>query len=143
MPTEILFWLLIFVALAVTELATMQLVSIWFAAGALGALVMSAVGFSLWVQAIVFVVISAILLIFTRPILQKLLHKTPIPTNSELDIGKSALVVENIDNIKLTGRVNLNGVDWTARSSSNEVIREGETVVVDKIDGSKVFVSVE
>lgn len=139
----VIFWGCVFAVLAITELSTMQLVSIWFAAGALVSMVLAALGFPIMVQAVVFIAVSALLLAVTRPILKKLLHKTPIPTNSELDIGKTALVVENIDNTKMTGRVTLNGVDWAARSTGDEVISEGETVIVDKIDGAKVFVSVE
>lgn len=143
MPNLVVFWLIIFVVLVIVEFSTMQLFSIWFAVGALAALLAGTLGLSPLGQIIVFILASAVLLAFTRPILQKVLRKAPIPTNSELDVGKNALVIESINNEKLTGRVNLNGVEWSARSSGEEVIPTGQTVVVDKIDGAKLFVSSE
>lgn len=143
MTGEVLFWLIAFIALVVVEFASLQLMSIWFAAGAFVAMILSACGFSLMTQTIVFVIVSALLLACTRPFLKKFLRKPSIPTNSELDLGKSALVIESIDNTKMTGRVTLNGVDWTAISTESKIIDEGETVIVDKVDGTKLYVSVE
>lgn len=143
MTGEIILWLVLFIVLVVAELSTLQLISVWFALGSLGALIAAACGASFWIQILVFVVISTLFLILTRPILKKFIFKQPVPTNSELDIGKTAKVIEAIDNLKLTGRVNLNGVTWTARSSDGNSIGEGETVVVDKIEGTKLYVSAE
>ena len=143
MTGEIILWLVLFIVLVVAELSTLQLVSVWFALGALGSLISAACGASFWVQILIFVIISTLFLFLTRPILKKFIFKQPVPTNSELDIGKTAKVTEVIDNIKLTGRVNLSGVSWTARSSDGKNIGEGETVVVDKIEGTKLYVSAE
>ena len=143
MTGEVIFWLVAFIVLVIVEFASLQLLSIWFAAGAFVTMILAALKVPFAIQAIVFIAVSAILLAGTRPFLGKFLHKTPVPTNAELDVGKTALVIENIDNNKLTGRVNLNGVDWTARSTDNNEIEIGKTVVIDKIDGSKLYVSVE
>lgn len=142
MTGEVLLWLILFVAMTVIEFASMQLVSVWFALGAFVALVAAAFGAPLYLQIILFTVISAVSLIATRPLIRKFLKKGTVATNAELDIGKEATVIEAINNSALTGRVRLNGVDWTARSSNGEAIDEGTTVVIDKIDGSKLFVSV-
>lgn len=140
---EVIFWLAAFVVLVIAELATMQLVSIWFAAGALAAALIAAIPMPIYIQIAVFVGISTLLLIFTRPILKKLFSKPPVPTNAEIDIGKKALVIESIDNLKMTGRVRLNEVDWMAVSSGGQAIPAGETVVVDKIEGAKLYVSTQ
>ena len=142
MTGGVVFWLIAFAVLVVIEFASLQLLSIWFAAGAFVAMIFAAFDFSLWIQLLVFILVSIVLLACTRPFLKKFLHKPPVPTNAELDIGKSALVIENIDNVKLTGRVTINGVDWTARSTDNNFIEQGETVIVDKVDGAKLYVSV-
>jgi membrane protein implicated in regulation of membrane protease activity len=65
------------------------------------------------------------------------------PTNSELDIGKTAVVIEDVDNLKGTGRATLNGVDWIAVSKDNEPIPKGSVVVVEDIQGSKLVVSIK
>lgn len=141
MTGEVILWLSAFVVLVIVEFATMQFVSMWFAGGAFVSLILAACGIAFWLQALVFVLVSGILLIFTRPIVKKLMLKGIVPTNGELDIGKTALVIEEINNTKSIGRVNLSGVDWSARSSNGEDISEGSTVKVDKIDGTKLYVS--
>ena len=142
MTGEVIFWLIAFVVLVVVEFASLQLLSIWFAAGAFVAMLFAAFDFPLWIQTIVFILVSSALLACTRPFLKKFLHKPPVPTNSELDVGKTAFVIESIDNLKMTGRVNINGVDWTARSTNSNFIEQGETVIIDRVDGAKLFVSI-
>ena len=125
----------------VAELATQQLVCIWFAAGSLGALITAAANASWTVQLIVFVALSVLLLIFTRPILRKVLGFEFKDTNAKLDIGKTAVVIQEIDSIKGTGRVRLGDSEWIAVAESELVVPVGTTVRVDKIDGAKLFVS--
>ena len=91
-------------------------------------------------QFVIFVLISLVLLIFTRPLLKKLMVKKHQPTNYDLDIGKVAIVIEPIDNSKQTGRVSLNGVDWSAKSVDNSTIENGSQVTVQNVDGSKLLV---
>ena len=142
METYLYMWLIAFVLFAAVEFATsMALISIWFAAGSLVALVLSAFDVPLWIQLLVFILVSAILLICTRPIAKK--HaKNNIDTNLKIIIGKTAKVIEDIDNLKATGRVRLDGVDWTAISDTGEIIEKDSHVTVTKIEGSKLYVKI-
>ena len=93
-------------------------------------------------QVLVFVVISVILLVATRPLVKKFMLSKTIPTNSELDVGKKAVVIEEINTLHSKGRVRVGDVNWTAITDSNTVIPEGTTVTVEKIDGAKLIVKV-
>jgi membrane protein implicated in regulation of membrane protease activity len=133
-------WGVIFGAAVIAEIATLQLVTIWFAAGALGAFIAAAMGQPVIVQAIVFVVVSVVLLVFTRPILKKLRVQNVVPTNADAEVGKLAVVTEDIDNAGDHGRVRIGGVNWRARSSSDERIEKGTSVRVTAIEGTTAFV---
>ncbi len=137
----VIVWTVVLVAALIVEGATFALVAIWFAAGALGALIAAGLGAPLFVQLIVFTVLAVIMLIFTRPLLKKLLPNKFIPTNSELEIGKTAVVIEAIDNATGKGRVKLSGVNWAAVSENGEDIPEDEIVVVKEIRSAKVVVA--
>ena len=133
-------WLAAFVLFAAVEFVTsMALISIWFAVGSLAALILSAFDVPLWIQLLVFILVSAILLICTRPIAKKL-NKNNIDTNLEINIGKTAKVIEDINNSKATGRVRLKGVDWSAVSETGELIEKDSHVTVTRIEGSKLYV---
>ncbi len=136
----VIFWLVIFAAALILEAATFALVSVWFAAGALGALIAAALGANITVQLIVFSALAGILLIFTRPLLKKLFPNKFIPTNSELEIGKTGVVIEAINSPLGKGRVRLGGVDWAAVSADGESISEGESVIIKEIRSSRVVV---
>lgn len=136
----IIFWIIVFVAALIVEAASFALVSIWFAAGALGALIAAVLGADLTVQLLVFAVLAGILLFFTRPLLKKLMPGKFIPTNSELDIGKTAVVIETIDGLSGKGRIRLAGVDWAAVSADGSKIPEGESVIIREIRSSRVVV---
>lgn len=140
MGTYLYIWLVAFILFAAVEFVTsMALVSIWFAVGSLAALILSIFEVPLWIQLLVFIIVSAILLICTRPIAKRL-NKNNIDTNLEINIGKTAKVIEDIDNSKASGRVRLNGVDWTAVSYTGEFIEKDSHVTVIKIEGSKLYV---
>lgn len=132
-------WAALFVVFVIAELGTFQLVSIWLALGALAAMFMSIFKAPFWSQVLIFAVASIILLVATRPIVKKML-KDVKPTNAELDIGKMATVVEEIDNRHSKGRVCLNGVYWAARSYDNKIIPADSIVKVMEIEGSKLIV---
>lgn len=136
----IIVWIIVFVVALIIEAASFALVSIWFAAGAVGALIAAGLGANLIIQLVVFAVIAGLLLFFTRPILKKLFPSKFIPTNSELEIGKTAVVIETIDSLSGKGRVRLGGVNWAAVSTDGNVISEGESVIVKEIRSSKVAV---
>ena len=138
MPGYAIFWLVLLVILVIIEFATAQFVTIWFAAGALVAVFLS--GFPFWVQLVGFTVTSIILLILTRPLVKKLKKKPVVPTNADLDIGKTATVIQTINNATNEGRVRLNGIDWIAISVDDTIIENDEIVIIDRIEGAKLFV---
>lgn len=140
MGTYLYIWMIAFIVFTAVEFATsMALVSIWFAVGSLVALVLSVLNVPLWIQLVVFIIVSAILLVSTRPIAKKL-AKNNVDTNLELNIGKTAEVMEDIDNTKAIGRVRLDGVYWSAVSQTGELIEKGTHVTVTKVEGSKLYV---
>ena len=138
---ESIFWLVALIVFAVGEAVTVGLTSVWFALGSLGALIVSGLGFGIWPQVIVFVVLSAVSMALIRPIAKKILAPHYAPTNADRVIGTTGLVTEAIDNIEGRGQVNLSGQNWSARSSQTDgVIPAGQEVKVLKIRGVKVIV---
>lgn len=137
---QIIFWACAVVILAGVELITFQLVSIWFAASSLVCLICAACHTpeSFLGQVIIFVIVSCLLLVATKPLVKKLKSTKSVPTNADLDIGKTAVVIENVD--ANNGRVRLNGVDWAARTADGKKLRIGSNVTVEKIEGSKFIV---
>ncbi len=135
----IIFWAAAFVFFLVFEAVTFQLVSIWLALGALVALLLAIFEIGFWPQLVTFIVVSVIALIATRPLVKKF-FSNKIPTNSELDIGRVAVVTETINGAISKGRVKLNGTYWAARSVDGEIIEEGSTVTVVEVDGAKLTV---
>ena len=139
----VLFWLLITGVLIVAEASTVNLITIWFAGGALAALIAAALGAPLWLQIVLFLAVSAILLLSLRPFAKRIGKGKDYATNVDSNIGQLAVVVEPIDNLRGTGRVMIGPVDWTARSEDGSVIAEGEKVRVLRVEGVKVCVERE
>lgn len=140
---DVTVWAILFAVFVVVELVTVQLVSIWFAFGSLVTLICTYF-FDIPVlgQLAVFIAVSAVSLIVTVPFLRKKLNSSKIATNSELDIGKSATVIEEINTDLGTGRVSLNGVNWGAVPADKAtVIPKGSIVTVAEIDGAKLVVT--
>lgn len=133
-------WLSLIILFAIVEALTPAIVSIWFALGALLALIASALSAPVWLQITVFIIASALALILTRPLIKRKLNKNLIPTNADMLIGKTGVVVEKIDNIEETGSVKIQGKTWTARSEYGEEILSGSRVVISKIEGVKLIV---
>ena len=136
-------WLALMVFFLVGEAASVSLVSIWFAAGSLGALVASALNTPLWVQILVFLVLSGALLACLRPFAKKFIKPKITATNTDSVIGSAGFVTEDIDNLSARGQVKLGGMFWSARSTSGNPICKDTKVTVDRIEGVKVFVSPE
>ncbi len=134
-------WLALVVLLLAAEAATVTLVSLWFAAGALGAMLVSLLGGAVWLQAVVFLAVSLILLTALRPLARKYLTPRLTATNIDSVIGSTGRVTAAIDNVSAAGQVKLGAMEWTARSTSGEDIPQGTLVRVDRIEGVKVFVS--
>ena len=134
-------WLALLVVFLIAEASTVTMVSLWFAAGALGAMLIAMLQGTVWLQITVFVLVSLILLALLRPLARK--HFTPKLTATNVDsvIGSQGLVTVAIDNVNAAGQVKLGGMEWTARSSSGEPIAAGTRIRVDRIEGVKVFVS--
>ncbi len=135
-------WLiLVAVCLGVEAMCPIHLVSAWFAAGALAAMTASLLGGAFWLQMTLFLVISGALVIAFWPLAKKYMNPTVVPTNIDSVIGSVGLVTSPIDNVTAQGQVKLNGMEWTARSTSGDPIGLGQKVKVDRIEGVKVFVS--
>ena len=134
-------WVIAAVVFLVIEGVTVGIVSVWFALGSLCAMVCSMLGVGLGVQIAVFLIVSAVTLYFTRPIVKKYVNGRVVPTNADMLIGKECRVVETIDNIAGTGAVYVDGKTWTARSVADVIVNEGELVTAVRIDGVKLIVS--
>jgi membrane protein implicated in regulation of membrane protease activity len=138
----IIFWLVLFVIFVLVELATMGLTTIWFAGGALIATLTAVVlPGQIWLQIVLFLAVSILLLYFTRPIAVKHFNKDRAKTNVEGYIGRDVIVVSEIDNLQGIGQVTLDGQEWTARTSANGITMPVGTVgVVVKVDGVKLII---
>lgn len=133
-------WLGIAIVLALFEAFTIQLVAIWFSLGALVAILPAALGAPVPVQILVFVLVSALSMILTRPFLQRVLKVKRQPTNADAVIGQVGVVLEEIDNLEGAGKVRANGLDWTARTERQMKIPAGAEVKVLRIEGVKLIV---
>ncbi len=140
---ELWIWGAMCLVLILAEGFTMQLVSVWFAAGALAAFFTALFDGSFLMQLLVFTLTSGILLACTRPLVKKLMVKTPVATNADREIGAKATIIETVDNARGKGRARRNGVDWTAVSADESIIPEGTTVVIREIQGAKLVVAPE
>ena len=138
------YWLIALVVLLVIEAATLGLATIWFAGGALIALIAAMCGAGFVIQMVCFLVVSLILLIFTRPVAVRFLNKDTLKTNVDRVIGMEGIVAEEISNLAGTGKVSLGGNTWTARTESEGGIIPKETVVeVLRVEGVKLIVKVK
>jgi len=134
-------WLVILVILVIIELATMGLTTIWFAGGALVATIVAAVGGNIWIQLTCFVVVSLLLLVVTRPIAMRYFNRDREKTNAEGLVGKQAIVTLEINNLLGTGQVMISGMEWSARSTQDDVkLETGSVVIVRGISGVKLMV---
>ena len=138
---EALCWLLLAALFIVIEIISLGLTTIWFAGGAFVAALAGLAGVSLSIQVALFLIVSIILLVLTRPVAVKYLDSKTQKTNSEALIGQKAVVLQTIDNLKTEGQVKVNGMEWTARAKTDEmVIPEGEVVTILEIQGVKLIV---
>lgn len=136
-----IFWLIVTIALVVIELFTLQFVAISFGVGSLLAFFTSLVGMSLTFQIIVFLVSAAVSTMIFMPMVKKFQVKRITRTNCDAILGLTGIVLQDICNIKSTGRVIVNGLDWSARSLNGEAIPKDAQVFIHAIDGVKVIVT--
>ena len=134
-------WLVLTVVFLIAEAATVTVISLWFAAGSLAAMAAALLGGKIWLQVGVFLAVSAIALTALRPLVRKYLTPKLTATNVDSVVGSVGIVTIPIDNIAAAGQVKLNGMEWTARSTSGTPIPAGIRIRVDRIEGVKVFVS--
>ena len=135
-------WIVLFVILLVVEIVTLGLTTIWFAGGALTGFIAANLGAPIWLQIVLFLVISVLLLVVTRPVAVKYLNQKRVKTNYEGVIGKVVKVTEKIDNFNSTGAAVCNGQDWTARAEDEkDVFEPGTLVKVVNVSGVKLIVA--
>ena len=134
-------WLILLVVFLLAEAATVGMVSAWFAVGALAAMVTALLHGPVWLQTVLFVAVSAGLLLALRPLVRKYLSPNLTATNVDSVVGSTGIVTAAIDNVSAAGQVKLGAMDWTARSTSGQPIPVGTLVKVDKIEGVKAYVT--
>ena len=129
-------WLLLIVFFVIAEACTVVLVSIWFAGGSFVGLILAALHAPWWLQIMGALIVSGVLIFFTRPIAMKHFNRNRVKTNMSTLAGSQAIVIEEIDNLRATGQVIVNGQEWSARNVvDGEVIPEGAIVTIEKIKG--------
>lgn len=133
-------WLLGIIVLIILESVTYQLVSIWFAVGALGGLIASFFNADFYIQMAVFITVSFISILCLRPLSMKFLKPENVETNAQSLVGKEVLITSDVDNIKGLGEGKSDGKVWTVRSIDNSQIDKGEIAVIEKIEGVKLIV---
>lgn len=142
MESAAIFWLVLLVVFLIVEAACpIHLVSVWFAMGALVALLGAALDAPVWLQIVLFVVVSGALLALLWPLAKKFLNPQVTATNVDSVIGTVGIVTASIDNVEAQGQVKLGGMEWSARSTSGDTIPTGTEVRVDRVEGVKVFVT--
>ncbi|MBO4375022.1 MAG: NfeD family protein [Lachnospiraceae bacterium] len=133
-------WLVVLIAMLIVEASTVSLTSLWFAAGALAALIAALLGAPFWLQVVLFLVAALALLLLIRPISVRYFGKMGIRTNVESLIGKDAVVTEDIDNVAGKGEATVDGVVWTARMKEKEgKCSKGSICNIDSIEGVKLI----
>ena len=137
----LIIWLILMIVFLMVESQTVTMVSLWFGAGALAALIAALCGAELWLQIVLFFAVSIVLLAALRPLARKYFTPKITKTNVDSVIGMQGLVTADINNVTAQGQVKLGAMEWTARSSSGEPIKAGTLVKVDKVEGVKAFVT--
>lgn len=141
MDTYIVFWLAATVVFVLVELMTVGLISIWFAAGSFVAFIIALLGGNVVVQGIAFILVSVVLLALTKPWAGKYINSRTVKTNVDSLVGERAVLTEDADSMKQTGKAVVNGQEWTVRPQDEaQVIRKGELIEVVKISGVKLIV---
>ena len=141
MENTALIWLGLFILLIVIELFTVGLTTIWFAGGALAAMLADILGADILAQILIFLAVSCVLLVFTRPWAMKHLNKKRVRTNYESEIGKIIKLTQKVDNLNQTGKSIVDGQEWTVRSKDDrEILEEGDLAKVIAVSGVKLIV---
>lgn len=140
--TPEIFWLALLIILVIAEIATVGLFTIWFATGALAAEIAAWFHAPIWLQVAVFIVVSVLMLVYTRPFAMKYINKDRVKTNVDSMIGRQAVVTKPIDNIKGEGQVIVQGMEWTARSEQDDLkFAVDDVVEIRAVSGVKLIVA--
>lgn len=137
---DMILWCLMMVFFILMECFTVALVSVWFVFGALAAFIAAAWYIPFPEQCYLFVGVSVILLVATRPLVRGLKIQK-IPTNADGVVGMEGVVQTKIDNLLGEGRVLVNGLDWAGKSTRGRNIDVGKKVIVDKLEGVTLYVT--
>lgn len=138
---EAMVWLILLAVFLVVEAITAGLTTIWFAGGALVAALAAYFGAGVVLQLLLFLVVSVVLLVFTRPLAVKYMNKDLEKTNVNSLLGKTAVVTQEIDNLAQTGQVRINDIEWTARTFDNSIkIPKDAVVEIEEVQGVKLIV---
>lgn len=141
---ELIVWLVLLIVFIGVEAVTLGLTSIWFAGGALAALIAAALKAPVWQQLLLFLITALVLLFFTRPVAVKYFNKDREKTNVNSIIGKQAIVTAEIDNLQAAGKVVVAGQEWSARSCEEGItIPQGAVVVIEAVSGVKLMVRIK
>lgn len=144
MNEMLIFWLVLLIVAIVAEVLTMGLTTIWFAGGSLIAIFAAVLHAPIWLQVVLFFLVSLLLLAFTRPVAVKYFNRDRVRINVESMVGRQAVVTGEIDNIQGIGQVTLSGQEWSARSTDDRVrIPVGSVVDVVSVSGVKLIVKVD
>lgn len=140
MSTAVIVWIALLVVFVIIEAATAQLVTIWFAAGSMVSLISALLHAPIWLQVLLFFVVSAVTLAATRPLVRKITKNKDSRLNADRCIGQQAVVTEEINNVEGKGLAKADGKIWSARSADDSVIPEGSLVTIEKIEGVRLIV---
>ncbi|MBR3610289.1 MAG: NfeD family protein [Oscillospiraceae bacterium] len=135
-------WLIIAVILGVIEAVTVSLISVWFAVGAIAAIIPAYFGVPLWGQILVFLAVSAVAFAFTKRFFKDVVKVKKQPTNSDSLIGTDGIVTAEINNLEGRGKVYISGLTWSARAFDGKDIPEGAVVKVERIEGATLIVTI-
>lgn len=135
-----IFWLILVAVMLVIEIFTMGLTTIWFSLGAVAAAIAAGLDAPLWVQILLFSVVSVVIMILVRPFALKVMDRNRTKTNIDEVIGQQAEVIEAVDNQKEQGKVRFRGVEWMARSVDGSKLAAGDVVTVEAVSGVKLLV---
>lgn len=134
-------WLVVLIVAIAIEVGTLGLTTIWFAGGALAAVAAAAFSLPVWLQGLIFLVVSLVLLVFTRPLAVKYFNKDRVRTNVESMVGRQAIVISEIDNLQGIGQITVGGQEWSARSENDKIsMAVGTVVEVVAVSGVKLIV---
>lgn len=141
--TAYIIWAVAIIVFGIAEAATAQLVSIWFVIGAVAGLISAFCGANFYVQLTVFIAVSVLALVITRPLVKKYIKPKKEHTNADRVLTQDGIVVEEINNTLGKGQVKVDGKLWTARSENGDIIPEGSIVKTEKISGVKLIVKIK